>query len=133
MSDDIADMLALAHAVRARAYVPYSRFQVGAVIRGGNGKLYAGCNVENAAYPQGWCAEPSAISAMVADGEYMIAEILVLGDGEALCTPCGGCRQKIREFATGETLIHVCGLQGLRQSFTLNELLPHHFGPDNLA
>jgi cytidine deaminase len=95
--------------------------------------VFAGCNVENAAYPQGSCAETGAISAMIAAGESRIAELVVMGEGEALVTPCGGCRQRIREFAAGETPIHVAGPEGLRRSFTLDELLPFSFGPDNLS
>jgi len=125
-------MLALAREAMANAYAPYSGFSVGAVVRGGNGKLYAGCNVENAAYPESCCAEASAISAMVIDGERRIEEIAVIGRSEGLLTPCGGCRQKIREFGGAETRVHICGPDGLRRSFTLGELLPHAFGPDLL-
>jgi len=129
MDDELLDAVRDA---MAQAYAPYSNFSVGAVIRAGNGKLYAGCNVENAAYPQGCCAEASAISAMVMDGEQTITEIAVMGRGDALVTPCGGCRQRIREFATDETPIHVCGPEGVRKTLSLGELLPLSFGPDNL-
>ena len=128
-----AEMLALARRAMDHAHVPYSRFAVGAVVKGGNGRLYAGCNVENAAYPEGWCAEASAIAAMVVDGERRIVEIAVMGRGEALVTPCGGCRQRIREFAAAGTPIHVCAPEGVRRTFTLDELLPVSFGPENLA
>ena len=120
-------------AVQAKAYAPYSRFKVGAAIRTPNGGVFAGCNVENAAYPEGSCAETAAISAMVAAGESRIAEVVVVGDGDALVTPCGGCRQRIREFAAAKTPIHVAGPEGIRRSFTLDELLPFAFGPDNLS
>ena len=120
-------------AVQAKAYAPYSRFKVGAAIRTPNGGVFAGCNVENAAYPEGSCAETAAISAMVAAGESRIAEVVVVGDGDALVTPCGGCRQRIREFASAKTPIHVAGPEGIRRSFTLEELLPFAFGPDNLS
>ncbi len=126
------DMLDLARRAMARAYAPYSSFPVGAVVRGGNGRLYAGCNVENAAYPQGCCAEAAAISAMVMDGERRIAEIAVMGRGEALVSPCGGCRQRIREFADDNTEVHICGPEGVRKTVTLGELLPLSFGPGNL-
>jgi len=126
-------MLALARKAMARAHAPYSRFQVGAVVRGANGKLYAGCNVENAAYPEGVCAETSAISAMVLDGESRILEVAVMGSGEALVTPCGGCRQRLREFAGPQTPVHICDPEGLRKTATLGELLPLSFGPENLA
>ena len=114
-----------ARAIHAKAYAPYSKFKVGAAIRTPSGMIFAGCNVENAAYPQGACAETGAIAAMIAGGEARIAEIL--------CTPCGGCRQRIREFAGPETPIHVAGVEGIRKSFTLAELLPYSFGPDNLS
>lgn len=94
------DMIALAKQAMARAYAPYSKFQVGACLRTDTGKLYAGANVENAAYPQGQCAEASAIGAMIAGGDRKIVEIVVMGGGAALCTPCGGCRQRLNEFAS---------------------------------
>ena len=128
-----AEMLALARGAMENAHAPYSGFSVGAVVRGANGKLYAGCNVENAAYPEGWCAEASAIAAMVVDGERRMVEIAVMGTGETLVTPCGGCRQRIREFAPDDVPVHVCSPEGVRQSFTLGELLPVSFGPENLA
>ncbi len=132
-----SDIVAAARAAMARAYAPYSRFKVGAAVRGESGRLYAGCNVENAAYPQGWCAEASAIAAMVMAGETRIVEVAVMGGGEAPgtppCTPCGGCRQKLYEFAGDDLPIHVCGPQGLRHTVTLGELLPQAFGPRNLT
>jgi cytidine deaminase len=129
----VDDLFDAARSVQARAHVPYSGFKVGAAIRTADGRIFAGCNVENAAYPQGACAEAGAISAMVAAGETRIAEMLVIGDGEHLVTPCGGCRQRIREFARPDTLIHIAGPNGIRRSFTLDELLPYSFGPDNLS
>lgn len=120
-------------AVQAKAYVPYSKFRVGAAIRGASGRVYVGCNVENAAYPVGACAEVGAISAMIAGGDARIAEIVVVGDGADLCTPCGGCRQRIREFADPGTLIHVGGADGIRARFTMDEILPASFGPHNLG
>lgn len=133
MSDALEQMIALARQVRERAYAPYSNFKVGAVVRAADGALYAGANVENAAYPQGWCAEASAIAAMVAAGRRHIVEVVVMADGAQLCTPCGGCRQKLVEFAGAETPVHVCGPEGLRRTLTLGELLPFAFGPDHLA
>ncbi|NQV81425.1 MAG: cytidine deaminase [Alphaproteobacteria bacterium] len=126
------DMIALARQARERAYAPYSNFQVGACLRGASGKLYAGANVENAAYPQGQCAEASAIGAMIAAGERTIVEVVVIGGGDGLCTPCGGCRQRLNEFADAATPVHVCGPEGLRQTFTVGALLPGAFGPNNL-
>ena len=127
------DLFAAAKAAQANAYAPYSRFHVGAALRTPDGAVYSGCNVENAAYPQGACAEAGAIAAMARAGGRRIAEILVIGDGEGLCTPCGGCRQRIREFADATTPIHIAGPGGVRASFTLGELLPHSFGPEHLG
>ena len=126
------ELFAAAKAAQANAYAPYSRFKVGVALRSESGAIHAGCNVENAAYPQGTCAEAGAISAMALAGDRRIAEILVIGDGEALCTPCGGCRQRIREFAGPEIVIHLCTPSGVQRSVTLGELLPLAFGPDNL-
>ena len=132
---DPTSLIDAARDAMEKAYVPYSRFAVGAAIRGASGRVYAGANVENAAYPQGQCAESSAIGAMILGGDRAIREVVVMGgkpgDGQ-LCTPCGGCRQRLREFAAPDTPIHVCGPEGLRRTFTLAELLPHSFGPDNL-
>ena len=126
-------LFAAASAAMERAYAPYSKFQVGAAILAANGKIYSGCNIENAAYPVGHCAEAGAIAAMVLDGVQEIREIAVIGRGDLLTTPCGGCRQRIREFAAPDTKIHVCGPEGLRRTFTCDELLPASFGPENLA
>ncbi|ACL55551.1 cytidine deaminase [Methylobacterium nodulans ORS 2060] len=126
-------LFSAALAVQARAHAPYSGFRVGAAVLDETGAVHAGCNVENAAYPVGTCAEAGAIAAMVAGGGRRIAAILVLGDGEALVTPCGACRQRIREFAAPDAPVHVAGPEGLRRSFTLDALLPVSFGPDNLG
>jgi len=128
-----AEMLELARAAMARAYAPYSRFAVGAVVRGENGTLYAGCNVENAAFPLGSCAEASAISALIMAGQRRIIEVLVIGEGPALVSPCGGCRQRLREFADDATPVHICDPDGIRRTVTLGELLPLSFGPANLS
>lgn len=129
---DFEALFAAAARVQSLAYAPYSNFKVGAAILADDGAVYPGCNVENAAYPSGSCAEQGAISAMVAGGGRRITAILVLGEGEALVTPCGACRQRIREFATPETPVAVAGPNGIRQVFSLSELLPASFGPDNL-
>ena len=127
------DLFEAAKQTQARAYAPYSRFSVGAAVRGAAGGVFAGCNVENAAFPAGTCAEEAAIAAMIASGERHIAEILVLGGGDALVTPCGACRQRIREFAGPQTPIHVAGPGGVRRTFLLEDLLPFSFGPDTLG
>ncbi len=128
----LEDMIDMAERARKRAYAPYSGFTVGACVRTDTGKLYAGCNVENAAYPEGQCAEATAIGAMVAGGDTRIVEVVVLGGGREFCTPCGGCRQKLGEFAGPDTPVHVCGTDGARTTMTLGELMPFAFGPANL-
>jgi len=120
-------------AARRNAYAPYSRFEVGAAVLADDGRVFSGCNVENAAYPVGTCAEAGAIAAMIAAGAKRIEAVLVLGDGEALVTPCGACRQRIREFAGGSAPVHIAGTTGIRQSFALDDLLPSSFGPGNLV
>jgi len=128
----VDQLLRAARAAQANSYSPYSNFPVGAAIRTAAGNVYVGTNVENAAYPQGLCAEASAISAMVTAGERSIQAVLTVCDGEMLSTCCGGCRQKIREFATPDTLIHAAGPGGVLATFTIDELLPTSFGPENL-
>jgi cytidine deaminase len=128
-----AELFAAARAVQAHAHVPYSTYPVGAAVRAASGRVFAGCNVENAAYPEGMCAEASAIAAMVSAGEREIAEILTVADSKELATSCGGCRQKIREFGGPGTLIHAAGPDGVRRTFTLAELLPFSFGAGQLA
>lgn len=120
----------LAKQARARAYAPYSGFHVGAALRAQSGALYAGGNVENAAYPLGLCAEASAIAAMIAGGDRGIVEILVLGPKRI--SPCGACRQRISEFATGEVLVYLADDSGTSSRHALSELLPLAFGPQAL-
>ncbi|MCG0998116.1 MULTISPECIES: cytidine deaminase [Acetobacter] len=130
----LSDLTQKALAARSNAYAPYSRFHVGAALITEEGQVFAGCNVENAAYPEGVCAEAGAISAMIAaGGSRKIATILVAGKGPAPCLPCGGCRQKIREFATQRTCVLVVDEDG-KQLFkdNLHALLPASFGPENL-
>ena len=116
-----------ARAAQSRAHAPYSKFYVGAAILADNGQIYAGCNIENAAYPEGWCAETSAISHMVVDGGTAIREILVISPGEMVATPCGGCRQRIAEFGNRETVIHLATPDGVERQTTLGALLPESF------
>jgi cytidine deaminase len=133
VTPEVQELFDAARAVKQHAYAPYSHFPVGAAVRSGSGKVYAACNVENAAYPQGSCAEAGAISVMVAAGERAITEVLVVTDGEQLGTCCGGCRQRLREFAALDTPIHVASEDGVRATFTLEQLLPYSFGPANLT
>ncbi|HAW34074.1 MAG TPA: cytidine deaminase [Alphaproteobacteria bacterium] len=125
-------MLQMARDAMDRAYVPYSKFRVGAVIKAQSGRLYAGCNVENASYPVGSCAEQGAISAMILGGDSVISEMVVMGNGENPTSPCGACRQRIREFAAPDAVVRICDRNGVRTTMTLDELLPVSFGPENL-
>jgi xanthosine phosphorylase len=122
------DLFDAALAAYENAHAPYSGFRVGAAVRAASGRIFAGANVENASYPEGNCAEASALAAMVAAGETDPLEALVLAAGERLCTPCGGCRQRLAEFAGPELPIHLCDTGGLRQTVTLGDLLPLAFG-----
>jgi cytidine deaminase len=130
--DEREALLRAAVEAMGRAYAPYSRFLVGAAVLDDQGRIHPGCNVENAAYPQGVCAEGGALSAMVLAGGRSVRAVLVVGEGEGLVTPCGGCRQKIREFAALDTPILIADPQHVRATFTLDELLPQSFGPEHL-
>lgn len=125
-------MFKAAKNVRKKAHVPYSKFKVGAALLTENNKIIIGCNVENAAYPQSQCAEASAVGNLVSQGYKSIKEVLVVGSGKLLCSPCGACRQRIREFASLKTPIHMCNINGHLKTSTLGELLPDSFGPQNL-
>lgn len=128
MDEGVIDKLFEAAAkVRAAAYAPYSQFKVGAAILCEDGRLFAGCNVENAAFPSGTCAEESAIAAMVSAGARHISTLVVLGDAPTPVTPCGACRQRIREFAHSGTRIIAGNVAGARLEFSMDELLPHSF------
>ena len=117
----------LASSAAANAYAPYSKFCVGAAILSSSGNFYSGCNVENISYPVGTCAEAGAIAAMLNGGDNKIAEILIYADSKALISPCGACRQRIAEFASADTKIHLADKSGIQKTFTLEELLPHNF------
>ena len=125
-------MFKAAKNVRKKAHVPYSKFKVGAALLTENNKIIVGCNVENAAYPQSQCAEASAIGNLVSQGYKSIKEVLVVGSGKLLCSPCGACRQRIREFASLKTPVHICNIKGHLKTSALGELLPDSFGPQNL-
>ncbi|MEJ6000441.1 cytidine deaminase [Paucibacter soli] len=130
--DVLQRLLAAAQAARARSYSPYSKYPVGAAVLDEQGIIHAGCNVENAAYPQGWCAEATALGAMVMAGGRQAQAVLVTGPGPDIITPCGGCRQKLREFAAGELIVIAADPQGVKAQWTLEQLLPASFGPDHL-
>ncbi|SEN61553.1 cytidine deaminase [Gemmobacter aquatilis] len=120
-------LLDAATKVRENAYAPYSRFKVGAAIRTASGAVYSGCNVENVAYPEGTCAEAGAIAAMVAAGETRIAEVCVIADSPSPVPPCGGCRQKLAEFAAQDVQVTLCTTDGKALTMTVAELLPGVF------
>ena len=126
---DEQDLIDAALAARRNAYSKYSNYRVGSALLDDRGKMFVGCNVENAAYPEGTCAEAGAIAAMVADGGKTIRTIVVAGGHDDIedCTPCGGCRQKINEFATPETRVVLLRPGGHIRSFPIDELLPRSF------
>ena len=126
-------LLDAARAVREMAYVPYSRFKVGAAIRGASGAVYRGCNVENVAYPEGTCAEAGAIAAMVAAGETEMIEVAVIADSPSPVPPCGGCRQKLAEFGRGDTPVLLATTEGATLATTVGELLPGRFDASHMA
>lgn len=125
-------LLKAARAAQRRAYAPYSKYQVGAAVLDDQGRIHAGCNVENAAYPEGVCAEASALSAMVLAGSTRARAVLVVGTGGAWVTPCGGCRQKLREFCAQDTPILTANDTAMGPRYTLAQLLPQSFGPEHL-
>jgi cytidine deaminase len=126
------ELFAAARAVLANAYAPYSRYRVGAALRAPDGSVHAGANVENAAYPQGQCAEASAIGVLVAAGHTAFTEAAVVSDGGDVAVPCGGCRQRLSEFAGADVPIHLGDAEAVRRTVTLGELLPLAFGGDRL-
>jgi cytidine deaminase len=132
MNKDVESLLEKATAVRLNAYAPYSNFLVGACIETMNGKNFSACNVENASYGLGICAESHAVGAMLAAGENNIKQIVIIVKGPGVSAPCGACRQRLNEFATPETLIHLFDLEGNTATYTLEKLLPYAFGPHDL-
>jgi len=126
------ELAAAARGAMERAYAPYSNFRVGVALRAPDGSVHVGANVENAAFPLGNCAEASAIGALIAAGRREIAEAAVIGDGEEPCVPCGGCRQRLREFMPLGATVHLLADGGAHATMTLEELLPRSFGPEYL-
>lgn len=138
ITDDLMQRLVdAARAARERAYAPYSRFKVGAALLDEQGRIHAGCNIENAAYPQGQCAEASAIAHLIGAGGTRILAAVVVGvaggAGHPPVTPCGGCRQRLREFAADDLPVWAADLQSVRGRYTLGALLPASFGADHLS
>ena len=132
ISENYNRLFEAAKIVRDKAHVPYSRFKVGAAFLTDDNSIVVGCNVENAAYPQSQCAEATAIGNLVSQGFSKIKEVVIIGSGNLLCSPCGGCRQRLREFASLDVPIHMCNSEGHLKTSTLEELLPDSFGPENL-
>jgi cytidine deaminase len=124
------ELFEAARQAMTKAYAPYSKFPVGVALRADDGKVYLGANIENLSFPQGWCAEPTAIGAMVMGGARKIVELAVIAEKLPLCTPCGGCRQKISEFASADTQIYLCDEVGVQKTVTMAELLPYAFETD---
>ncbi|PYE87424.1 cytidine deaminase [Phyllobacterium leguminum] len=127
MSKDLFDA---AHAAMQKCHAPYSKFPVGAALRTRDGRIYAGCNVEVISFPEGWCAETTALGAFVMGGGGEISEILVLAEKLEKCPPCGGCRQRLAEFAGPETPLHLCDNTGVMETVLLGDLLPRGFKTD---
>lgn len=119
--------------VRLNAYARYSGFQVGCAIRSLEGRIYTGCNVENVAYPQGTCAEAGAIAAMIAAGDRAIAEVAVIADAPEPVPPCGGCRQKLAEFADGAVQVTMATTGGATKTMSMAALLPGKFEVAHMA
>ena len=132
ISENFDELFNAAKQARQNAHVPYSNFKVGAAFLTDKNNIITGCNVENAAYPQSQCAEATAIGNLITNGFKKINEVVVIGSGKLLCSPCGGCRQRLREFATLDVKIHMCNNDGHLKTLTLEELLPLSFGPENL-
>lgn len=126
-------LLAAARDIRDKAYAPYSNFKVGVALRSTSGGVFVGVNVENAAYPEGTCAEAGAIAAMIAAGHTRIAEVAVIADAPVPVQPCGGCRQKLREFSDDDVVVTMANLNGVETQTTVGTLLPGAFSKDQLA
>ena len=120
------ELVKQALAARKFAYVPYSKFRVGAAVLAKNGAIYTGCNIENAVYPVGTCAERTAIFKAISEGHRDFKRIVIAGKSEDYCVPCGSCRQVMQEFAPQMEVICLNG-QGQAKSFRLRELLPYGF------
>ena len=133
MDDTTRALFDAALRVQEHAHAPYSNYHVGCSVLTSSGQIYVGANIENAAYPQGLCAEATALAVMASHGERQAQVVLTVCDSEGLATSCGGCRQKIREFATSETIIHACSRNGLWATYTMDGLLPDSFGPEHLS
>lgn len=129
---ELVSLFNLALQIRANAYAPYSKFKVGAAIISANNNIYSGCNVENISYPNGTCAETGAIAQMVAGGDTLIKDIVVVADSKNLISPCGACLQRIFEFSDKNTKIHLADLSGIKKTYLISDLLPLAFNEKEL-
>jgi cytidine deaminase len=121
------DLFLAAKAAMANAYAPYSKFPVGAAIRTTDGRVFSGCNIEVASYPEGWCAETTALGHYIMGGGGEIAEIAVVAERMARITPCGGCRQRLAEFAGADAKLYLCDDAGVVETVTMGAMLPYGF------
>jgi cytidine deaminase len=126
------DLFLAAKAAMAKAYAPYSKFPVGAALRTDDGRIFSGANIEVASYPEGWCAETTALGHYIMGGGGKITEIAVIAERMPRVTPCGGCRQRLAEFAQADTKLHLCDNGGVVQTVTMGEMLPYGFAGDIL-
>ena len=135
MDDKVKELFDAAVAAQNNAHAPYSNFSVGAALRDEHGQVHAGCNIENAAYPSGWCAEPSAISHLIVAGSKEVKEVMVVGNSDDACYPCGLCRQRLNEFvkAPDQVVVHIAHPQrGIVKTLSFADLYPHRFGDEHL-
>jgi len=126
------DLYQAARQAMSKCHAPYSQFPVGAALRADDGRIYSGANIEVISYPEGWCAETTAISHMVMAGARRITEVLVVAEKMDACTPCGGCRQRLAEFADANVPVHLCDQNGIVRTVTMGELLPLAFDTEAL-
>ena len=126
------DLFLAAQSAMAKAYAPYSKFPVGAALRCDDGRVFTGANIEVASYPEGWCAETTALSHYIMAGGGKITEIAVIAERMARITPCGGCRQLLAEFTQADTKLPLCDENGVVETLTTGEVLPHGFSGDML-
>lgn len=127
-----SDLFDAAREAMSHAYAPYSKFPVGAALRTEDGRVFTGANIEVASYPEGWCAETTALGHYVMGGGGRITEIAVVAEKMDRITPCGGCRQRLAEFTQADTLLHLCDQTGIVETVTMGEMLPHGFAGDTL-
>lgn len=124
------ELFRAAKAAMERAYAPYSRFPVGAAVRTDSGAVYAGCNIENASYPEGWCAETTALGHMIMAGGGKITDIAVVAEKMPRIMPCGGCRQRLSEFVAEDARLHLCDVSGVLETMPFTSIFPRAFDLD---